>query len=262
MDRPESYQRALDALRAGQSVAEAAAAAGLSRAAIYKRRATDPELAAAMKGPERLTTQDALAKAVGVSVSAVQRWGREGLPRPPAGWVEADVRQWLAERGRVEPGKRGPPRRALVAAGAAMAEARAGGASAEPAAVDAPAADAAAGPPGRGEAPPTAGDSVPELLRKEALGKAQREWWRAKLDRLKALREEGVLVDKAALVEQVRGSIVAARTKLLALPGALCQALAAEPDPRRCEELLSERLRAVLHELGRSSEQAMGTGAA
>lgn len=239
----------LAALARGESISAAAKAAGVSRAAIYQwANRGDEEVKAALARvgqvspppAKLLPDRGALAQALGVSLPTVRNWIASGLSRGPDGFEESEVRRWLATRG-LEPGRSGRPKKLHVLAGR---EAAAREASGEPAAAD------SARPPGDDEGPPEAGDTAAELLRKEALGKAQREWWRAKIDRLKALQQEGLLVDREEVTAEHAQMVSRARSRLLALPGALSAVLAAEVDARRVEALLDTQLRLALEELG------------
>ena len=99
------------------------------------------------------------------------------------------------------------------------------------------------------EQPPSPTDHPQELARKAEFSKARQLWWRAKIDRLKALREEGVLVSREEVISEHAQMIARARARLLALPGAVASAMAAESDPRRIEAYLDTQLRLALEDL-------------
>lgn len=248
MAKAEARTVVLAALGRGESISAAARSAGVSRAAIYQWASRgDQEVAAALERvgkpsppPAKLhPDRGALAQALGVGLSTVRDWLAMGLKQGHGGFDEAEVLRWLAERG-LAPGRSGRPKKLHVLAGREAARETAGPA---PASAD-------SRPPGDDEGPPEAGDTAVELLRKEALGKAQREWWRAKIDRLKALQQEGLLVDREEVIAEHAQMVARARARLLALPGALSAVLAAETDSRRVEGLLDAQLRLALEELG------------
>lgn len=109
-------------------------------------------------------------------------------------------------------------------------------------------------------APGEDGDDAAMIEAKEGLAKARSAFWKAQKDELAAQREAGLLVDRAAVVAAIKSAVGMARTKLLLLPGALCQALAVESDARAIEQCLEERIRGVLEELARAGDAAGNAG--
>lgn len=255
---PAQRQAVLDALARGESVSAASRLSGVKRPAIYQWAARgDLEVRAALERAKAraesgavplIATRGELAKALGASVAAVKNWITRGLPKADGGYDLEQVRRWLAEHG-LEPGRSGRPS-ALHRLSAI--EARAGKPIAPAAASAAGDGGEAERQPGEGEEPPEGSDTADELVRKEALGKARQTWWKAKLDRLKALREEGLLVAQADVIAEHAQMIARARSRLLALPGAVSASVAAESDPRRVEAYLDTQIRLALEDLATS----------
>lgn len=75
------------------------------------------------------------------------------------------------------------------------------------------------------------------------------EWERLREKRLKVDREEGKLVDVAAVNAFVAGMILEARDELTRIPTEMRDLLAHETDPIQCEALLSLRIQSVLGKL-------------
>ena len=227
----EARNKALEALRAGATVTEAARVAGVSRAALHQWAVRgDEEVKAAMARPTRCKTAEELGRALGMAARTVRDWTLRGLPRPAGGWDPDEVREWARTQG-LEPGRHGKPPRLAILAGQ---ESKPSGPT--------------AGDP-IDDRPPAAGDTAAELLRKEALAKAKKEHWKAAIDRLKALQLEGVLVHRDEVTAEHAQMVQRARARLLALPGAVAAALAAETDARKIEAHLDSQIRLALEDL-------------
>ncbi len=71
----------------------------------------------------------------------------------------------------------------------------------------------------------------------------------ARMREIQVQRLEGQLLDRDDVREAGTGMVSKARAVLLAMPGELCDRLAAEADPIRCREMLDKRVREALEKL-------------
>ena len=88
-----------------------------------------------------------------------------------------------------------------------------------------------------------------------AEAKAAKEYWQAKLARLKYEEESGQVVSKDQVSSKAFDAGRIARDNLLSIPARLMDVLAVETDPRQIHSLLEEDIRKVLDELIRSLKQ-------
>jgi hypothetical protein len=79
--------------------------------------------------------------------------------------------------------------------------------------------------------------------------RAAREFWEAKLSKLKAEREAGNLIPREDAERAWGGMIASTRSKILAMPANLAHRLAAESDLITCEEILKDAAYRLLSEL-------------
>jgi hypothetical protein len=160
----------------------------------------------------------AYAKRKGVTLSTVQRAIKAGrVTTTPDGKIDPDIadEQW---KERTNPAKARPKRSPKAVRGQREAEPDAG---AEP-------------------------EASPDDYWKS---RAAREFWEARLSKLKAEREAGNLIPREDAERAWGGMIAAARSKVLALPANLAQKLAIESDLITCEEILKDAAHRILSEL-------------
>lgn len=185
-------------------------------------------------------TQIVAASMLGMTAATLRLWRAQGCPSWKKGnkiLVDPDeVRAWGAARG-LEPGRSGRPSKLKLAQ---AAEKRAGTApeTGEKARI-------------LDEKPPKPTDSADTLIRKEALAKARAQFWKAKTDKLKALREEGRLVSREEAIAAHTHAVERAKAAFLSMPSKVAATLAAETNARKIEERLDAAVREILRELSR-----------
>ena len=97
----------------------------------------------------------------------------------------------------------------------------------------------------------TDGEVIPSF----AEAKAAKEYWQAKLARLKYEEESGQVISKDQVSSKAFDAGRIARDNLLSIPARLMDVLAVETDPRQIHSLLEEDIKKVLDELIRSLKQ-------